>query len=99
MSITTYQFFYRNNIQCLLAFDNRLDQWIGLIGLSEQHSFYKSIFVKIANVSLYHYSLQKFLEGKHQNRHLWYLGFVLQTYSKEKVLNKLKEVADSCPSD
>jgi len=92
---STY-FFYRSDICCLLAEDEN-DCWMGFVGLSKDHPVFDSRFHKCdTGVALYKYNLtSEALDTTNESwLKLWWMGYQTDPYSKEKTLEKLKEIAD-----
>lgn len=88
-------FFYRSDQHCLLAKDERSDEWHGFVGFMEDHPYNGLLFKKINNLSIGKVPINNSIETPNKIRlSLWYMGFSTHPYSRDKTLEDLKKLAD-----
>lgn len=89
-------YFYRSDLQCLLAKDDRSDEWHGFVGFMDKHPYHGCSFKKIKDLSIGKVPINNSLDTTHRIRlGLWYMGFCTHPYSRDKTLEDLKRLVDN----
>jgi len=91
----SWQHFYRSGYACAVEKDPVTDEYVGHIGFIEKHSLYKTRFIKIKDINLYHMiNNWKFNNSSLDN--LWWLSFkpFTASYDKQKIIDIIKIIVD-----
>jgi hypothetical protein len=93
-------FFYRSEQHCLLAKNERSDEWHGFVGMNDKHPYHGCGFKKIKNISIGKVPINNSIDTMSSVRkNLWYMGFCTHPFSREKTLEDLKKLADDISED
>ena len=87
-------FFYRHGIYCLIAKDNRSDEWMCFVGFNSNHKLFNAVFYRTNAAPLYKYSSINSITTNKVWSNLNWLGCSMHPYSKNKTIELLKQIAD-----
>lgn len=87
-------FFYRSEIHCLLALDDRSNEWMCFVGFEKNHKLFTVGFHKAKRAALTRYKHINQIAGNSVWKSLNWLGCCEHPFSKEKTMQLLQNLAD-----
>ena len=87
-------FFYRHGIHCLLAKDERSDEWMCFVGFDDKHPLFGAGFHKTKAAAIYRYRSVNRITNNRIWKGLNWLGCCEHPYSEDKTVDLLKKIVD-----
>jgi hypothetical protein len=87
-------FFYRNGIHCLLAKNERSDEWMCFVGFDSSHPLFNVGFHRTKAAPLYRYRSINLQTNNRIWSQLNWLGCSEHPYSEDKTIDLLKNIVD-----